>query len=175
MQKSRVRAVPRTISPDGWLPAIATSPREFSSFRTVINAFLGSVKVGNQRVPDLGQHPLGFGYTQDDIVDPLYTFFDKGSIPNSVSCCIRLYTYQVVSRLMETVISRPVSPSLEGCLERSHQVPHVGLGCEVHPYDGPPLLLQCLTISLCLRRLERSESVRLARYRHILRIAGSNL
>src|SRR5271157_924596 len=68
------QAVKRTMSPGEWLPDSATSPREFSRFRTVINAFLGSVKVGNQRLPDLCQHPLSFGYTQDDIVDPLYPF-----------------------------------------------------------------------------------------------------
>jgi hypothetical protein len=48
-------------------------------------------------------------------------------------------------------------PSLEGCLERFQHVPHVGLGREVYPYDGPQLLLQCIIISLGLRRLERSE------------------
>jgi hypothetical protein len=84
-------AVTRTMSPDGWLPHITTSPREFSWFRTVINAFLGSVKVGNQGVPDLGQHPLGFGYTQDDVIDPLYFFLIRAQFRilfHLVSVCI---------------------------------------------------------------------------------------
>jgi hypothetical protein len=84
-------AVTRTMSPGGLLPDGAISPGEFWPFHMVFNAFLGNVKVRHQRFPNLGQHPLNFGYTQDDIIDPLYPFLIRAQfliLFHLVSVCI---------------------------------------------------------------------------------------